>query len=310
MEVDGHGLPLFSRGEVRDSFDVGHHLLMVATDRVAVGGVPLADGIPDKGKLINEISLYWFRKTTELCPNHLADDVAWPRALEHDRDELEPRSLLVHKATTIPVECTARGYMTDSAFREYLLHGTVGLEPVRSGVLRSGHLPETMVAFTAREGTGSSTKREPLPESAVRDRFGAEVATRITEAALGLYRFAHDHARPLDIIIAEATFEFGWVEGEFCLIGDCVTPDTATFWPSEAHLPGLSPVRMGREFVEEWLTAMGWSPPAAPPRLPESVMLGVRERYLESYGRLAGHGRHLGKYAGWYWNSALGNSPA
>lgn len=300
------GVPLAFRGEVRNVYDLGHHMLMVATDRVTVNGAVLHDGIPDKGKLVNAISLHWFEETREVCPNHLADDVDWPEAFRRDRDEIEPRSMLVHKATPIPVECTVHGYMSDSAFGEYLVDGTVGGVHIPSGVLRAGRLPERVVSFVGRGGGGLPVRREPLSDGEVRDRYGSEVIDRMVEAALTVYGFVHDRAKPLDVVIAEGTLQFGWIEGELCLIGDCFTPDTATYWASEAHIAGASPVRMGREFVAEWLEALGWVPPDPPPRLPEGVVLGVRERYLECFGRVTGRGKHLGLYPGWHWTSALG----
>jgi phosphoribosylaminoimidazole-succinocarboxamide synthase len=288
LEVDARGLPLFRRGEVHDTFDLGDRLLMVATDRVGINRVMLQDGIPDKGTIGNELSRLWFDRVNHICPNHQIDTMEWPAALKHDRQRLERRSMLVRKARVIPIECTVRGYMTHKAFDEFLRNGTVGGKPAR-GVLRSGRLPEPRLVPSRRE----AGKRVPITLATMADELGAEVTERIERTAIAVYEFAEHEARTRDVVIAQTTLRFGWIDDELRLIGDCLTPDSSSYWPAEERRDGIGPRRMGKGFLLDELTAIGWDGSAPGPRIPAEVVTRVRDHYLEAYARITGDRGHL-----------------
>ncbi len=286
LEIDGHGLARLRRGEVHDTFDLGDHLLVIATDRVGVNGVILHDGIPDKGTIANELSVHWFDKLKHLCPNHRIETTQWPAPLKHDRQRLEPRSMLVRKADAIPIECTVRGYMTRIAFDEFLNTGMVGGKPVH-GVLRSGRLPEPRFMPSLRtHGT-----RRPISTAEMADEVGVELTERLERTAIALYECAEALAAPRDVVIAQATLRFGWIDDELHLIGDCITPDSASYWSAEDRRPGAGPSRLGKGYLLEEMAALGWDGAAPGPRIPDDVAARVRDHYVEAYARITGHRR-------------------
>ncbi|HUS62177.1 MAG TPA: phosphoribosylaminoimidazolesuccinocarboxamide synthase [Acidimicrobiales bacterium] len=288
LAVDGHGLHLVQRGEVHDTFDLGDHLLMVATDRVGINRVMLQDGIPDKGSIANGLSRLWFNRVKHICPNHQADTMEWPTALKHDRERLEPRSMLVRKARVIPIECTVRGYMTHKALEEFLEHGTVGGKPV-SGALRSGRLPEPRLVPSRRD----AGKRVPITVEQMANELGQDLTERLERTAIEVYDFAEHLARTRDVVIAQTTLRFGWIDDELRLIGDCLTPDSSSYWPAEARRDGTGPRRMGKGFLLDELTALGWDGSAPGPRIPGDVVARVRDHYLEAYARITGDRWHF-----------------
>jgi phosphoribosylaminoimidazole-succinocarboxamide synthase len=287
VEVDGHGLSLVRRGEVHDTFDLGDHLLMVATDRVGINRVMLQDGIPDKGAISNGLSRLWFNRVKDICANHQAP-MEWPAALKHDRQRLEPRSMFVRKAHVIPIECTVRGYMTRKAFDEFLQDGTVGGKPA-NGALRSGRLSEPRLVPSRRD----AGRRVPITVEQMADELGTELTERLERTAIAVYDFAEHLSRTRDVVIAQTTLRFGWIDGELRLIGDCLTPDSSSYWPAEARRDGTGPRRMGKGFLLDELSALGWDGSAPGPRLPDDVVTRVRDHYLEAYARITGDRWHF-----------------
>lgn len=293
LEVDGRGLTVFSRGEFHDAFDLGDHLLRIATDRVGVNGVILRDGIPDKGTITNQLSKLWFDKVKHICPNHRTEATDWPAALKHERQRLEPRSMLVRKATAIPVECTVRGYMTRRAFNEFLGAGTVGGREV-GAMLRSERLPEPRLVPSRRE----NGMRVPMTVAEMAGQFGSELTARLEQTSIAIYELAEQLARPRDVVIAQTTLRFGWIDDQPHLIGDCITPDSSSYWNAEKHRPGGGPARLGKGFLLEELGALGWDGSAPGPRIPEEVIARVRNHYVEAYARITGDRTHLNGGAG------------
>ena len=291
LEVEGGRLPLVRRGEVHDTFDVGDdHLLRVATDRVGINGVMLQDGIPDKGTIANQLSRLWFDRVEHICANHQSGSADWPAELKHDRQRLEPRSTFVRKAQVIPIECTVRGYMTHRAFDEFLRNGTVGGKPA-SGALRSGRLSEPRLVPSRRE----AGKRVPITVEQMADELGSELTERIEQVAIAVYGFAEHLSRTRDVVIAQTTLRFGWIDGELRLVGDCLTPDSSSYWLAETRRDGAGPQRLGKGFLLEELTTLGWDGSAPGPRIPTDAVTRVREHYLEAYGRITGdHGHFSG----------------
>jgi phosphoribosylaminoimidazole-succinocarboxamide synthase len=276
------------RGKVRDTYDLGDRMLIVAADRLSAYDVILPAGIPDKGKVLSQMSAWWFEHTSQVVPNHfirLADGTAadeLPFALP---PELIGRTTIAHKAKRFDVECVVRGFMAGSAWEEYKKYGTVNGVRLEKGIQEGEQLFEPMFTPTTKAEQGHD---EPMTLSDVIQEVGPEHAQVLKLRSLALYNFAAAYARERGIIIADTKFEFGIYDGEIIVIDEILTPDSSRFWDVKDYKVGRAQPSFDKQYVRDWLTQSGWdkSPPA--PELPPEVVEGTSERYKEAYRRLTG----------------------
>lgn len=286
--VEGLPYPRVGGGKVRELFDLGDALLMVATDRISAFDVVLPDPIPGKGIVLTGLSRSWFRRTAQVMRNHLLpDQPARLQALLGDRPELAVRSLVVEKLRPVPVEAVVRGYLAGSGWKDYRETGTLfGIE-MPAGLHESDRLPEPVFTPTTKAPGGKHD--EPLDFAAMCGQLGAEVATAVRDRALALYREAAAVAERAGIILADTKFEFGRnAAGELVLIDEVLTPDSSRWWPADVYRPGGPQPSFDKQFVRDYLeTVPGWNKTAPGPSLPEAVIAGTRQRYIEAWERLA-----------------------
>jgi phosphoribosylaminoimidazole-succinocarboxamide synthase len=280
---------LAHRGKVRDMYDLGDHLLMVATDRISAFDIVLPTGIPEKGAILSRLSAFWFEQTRHLVPNHLVALVEAPKQLDPYGfpcpPELLGRSLLVRKAERLDVECVARGYLAGSAWADYRQTGTIFGRQMPSGIKEAERLPEAMFTPTTKVEAGHD---EPISETQLKELVGEEVAGRLRELTLSLYKWGRDFALPRGIILADTKFEFGVIDGEIIVIDEMLTPDSSRFWAVEEYQPGSSPPSFDKQYVRDWLIASGWDREPPAPELPPDVVRRTAEKYREAYRRLTG----------------------
>jgi phosphoribosylaminoimidazole-succinocarboxamide synthase len=283
------GLPLVSRGKVRDMYDLGEHLLIVTTDRISAFDWVLPNGIPDKGKVLNQLSAYWFRVLADVVPHHLvATDVATdPRVPTGYHAVLAGRSMIVRKAEVFPVECVARGYLIGSGWRDYQKTGSVCGIALPPGLQLADRLPEVIFTPATKAQSGHD---ENIDFAAMARRVGDEVAAELRRLTLELYRRGTALAERCGIIIADTKFEFGRHAGRIHLIDEALTPDSSRFWPAAQWAPGHSPPSFDKQFVRDWLETTSWDKNSPPPRLPASIVGQTREKYVEALVRLTGGG--------------------
>ena len=281
------GVKLLARGKVRDIYDLGEQLLIVATDRISAFDVVMPNGIPDKGRVLTQLSLFWFELTGSLVDNHLltADVGQYPASLADHAETLAGRSMLVKRAEVVPVECVARGYLAGSGWREYQQSGTVCGIPLPAGLRESDKLPEPI--FTPATKAESGHDENISPDRAA-EIVGRETYDEIERLSLAVYRRAADYGRKRGIIIADTKFEFGRHEGRLILIDEVLTPDSSRFWPLADYQPGRSQKSFDKQPVRDYLDGLGWErrPPA--PTLPPEVVAGTSERYREALRLLTG----------------------
>jgi phosphoribosylaminoimidazole-succinocarboxamide synthase len=279
-------LPLYRRGKVRDTYDLGDRLLMVSTDRISAFDVVLPTGIPDKGLVLTQLSAFWFGKTADVVPNHF---LALVDSTDVDGLEVPPdlvgRAMLVRKAQRIDVECIVRGYLAGSAWEEYRRQGTVNGERMPAGLEESQELPEPLFTPTTKAEEGHD---EPITWEQMVELVGLRAATAMRVRSLALYRFARDYARERGIIIADTKFEFGWLDDEIILIDEVLTPDSSRFWPADEYRPGRSQPSFDKQFVRDYLTSVGWNRQPPAPELPSDIVERTAEKYREAYRRLTG----------------------
>jgi len=278
---------LHARGKVRDIFEAGDDLLMVATDRISAFDVVLPQPIPDKGRVLTGLSLFWFERTSHLVPNHVltADVVKFPEAFAADLAWLAGRAMLVRRARVIPVECVARGYLSGSGWKEYQKTGSVCGVALPNGLVESDRLPEPIFTPATKEATGHDVNIS-LEETA--ERVGHGLAERLKELTLTLYEFAAARALERGIVLADTKFEFGFAGGELILIDEVLTPDSSRFWPADRYEPGHAQPSFDKQYVRDWLDASGWDHEPPPPDLPDEVIEQTAARYREAYERITG----------------------
>jgi len=281
-------VPLVARGKVRDVYAVGDdRLLLVATDRLSAFDCVLPDPIPDKGRVLTQLSLFWFDFLAGLVPNHLitANVDEYPAPQPEYRDQLEGRSMLVRRAKMIDVECVARGYLAGSGWKEYRAHGTICGIPLPAGLRECDRLPEPVFtpAYKAKSGHD-----ENIPFSKVESLAGKETAARLRDLTLAIYRKAAAYAESRGILLADTKFEFGWIGGELTLADEVLTPDSSRFWPADSYEPGKPQPSFDKQYVRDYLESLAWdkNPPA--PSLPPDVIEKTSEKYREAYRRLTG----------------------
>ena len=276
---------LLYRGKVRDTYPVDDDkLLMVATDRISAFDVVLPTGIPDKGAVLNQISAFWFDKTSHIVPNHLIEMAAERSDLDIP-DEVAKRAMVVKKADRIDVECVVRGFITGSAWSEYRRSGTVQDMPMPAGLQEGDQFPEVLFTPTTKAEVGHD---ENMSFDEVVDMVGQEMAERLRDTTIEVYEFARDFARERGIIIADTKLEFGTIDGDLILIDELLTPDSSRFWDMTGYEPGKSQPNYDKQFVRDWLDAAGWDHEPPAPELPEDVVSRTTERYAEAFSKLTG----------------------
>jgi phosphoribosylaminoimidazole-succinocarboxamide synthase len=278
---------LHAQGKVRDIYEAGDHLLMVATDRISAFDVVLPDPIPQKGQVLSGLSLYWFGLTGHLIGNHLisADVAEFPEPFTGRARELAGRAMLVRRAEMVPIECVARGYLSGSGWKEYRQSGSVCGIRLPDRLVESERLPEPIFTPATKEATGHDINIS-LEETA--ERVGRGLAERLKEATLSLYEFAAAHALERGIILADTKFEFGFADGELILCDEVLTPDSSRFWPADQYEPGQAQPSFDKQYVRDWLDDSGWDHEPPPPALPADVVEQTSARYREAYERITG----------------------
>jgi phosphoribosylaminoimidazole-succinocarboxamide synthase len=276
------------QGKVRDVYDLGEHLLIVATDRISAFDCVMPNGIPEKGKILNQLSLFWFDRTKSLVENHLiATDVTdFPGAVRSFGDQLIGRSILVKKTQVVPIECVARGYLAGSGWKEYQQSQTVCGVKLPAGLKQCDRLPEAIFTPATKAEEGHD---ENIDFNRMTREVGNELATQLRDLTLAIYRSCADYALNRGVIIADTKFEFGRMpDGRIILIDEILTPDSSRFWPADEYAPGRDQPSYDKQFVRNWLEKQTWNKTPPAPALPKDVVEGTRQRYLEAYEKLTG----------------------
>jgi len=276
-----------SRGKVRDIYDAGENLLMVATDRISAFDFILPDEIPFKGEVLNRISAFWFDKFADIVPNHLVsiDPADFPEEFAEYRDYLAGRAMLVKKAQTIPVECIVRGYLTGSGKKTYDENGTVCGIQLPEGLTEASKLPEPLFTPSTKAEIGDHDENISFERCC--EIVGEDIATQIRDLSLKIYKAAAEYAATRGIIIADTKFEFGVIDGKVTLIDECLTPDSSRFWPAASYEEGKIQPSYDKQFVRNWLKA-NWDMTGETPHLPAEVIDGTSERYREAFQIITG----------------------
>jgi phosphoribosylaminoimidazole-succinocarboxamide synthase len=281
-------LKLFSRGKVRDTYELGpNQLLMVATDRLSAFDHILPNGIPDRGKVLTQLSIFWFSQTDTFQENHLISGMVpdLPAALKDQREQLAGRFMIVRKAKRIDFECVVRGYLAGSAWTEYQDSHTLAGEPMPPGLRQSERLAYPIFSPATKAESGHD---ENISFAQLKKEVGDELATKLRDASLELYKFASEFSSRRGMILADTKFEFGLIGDDLILIDEALTPDSSRYWDSATYQVGTSPESYDKQFVRDWLTRAGWDKESDPPSLPPEVVAQTRERYLTAYQRLVG----------------------
>jgi phosphoribosylaminoimidazole-succinocarboxamide synthase len=280
------GIKLINRGKVRDIYDLGDALLFVATDRLSAFDVVMSTGVPRKGEVLTQISLFWFDLLKDV-PNHLISaDVSTREELRPYVKDLQGRSLIVKKAKVLPVECIVRGYLVGSGWKDYQKTGEVSGLKLRAGYKQASKLDEPLFTPSTKAAIGDHD--EAISFEGVAELIGLEKAEKLRELALHIYTTARDYAAERGIIVADTKFEFGEIDGEIILVDEVLTPDSSRFWPADEYVEGTSPVSLDKQFVRDYLESLDWdkNPPA--PELPDSVVNKTSAKYLDAYRMLTG----------------------
>jgi phosphoribosylaminoimidazole-succinocarboxamide synthase len=275
------------RGKVRELFELGGDLLLVASDRVSAFDVVMNEPIPGKGQVLTETSAFWFQKLAAVCPNHLlsTDVDAWTDVPAQYKPQLRGRTMRCKKAAPLPVEWVVRGFLTGSGWKDYQKDGAVSGVQLPKGLLHASELEAPILTPSTKAETGHD---EPIPFSKVVQMVGKQVAEQARDAALNLYRKGREYARERGIVIADTKFEFGLLDGRLLLIDECLTPDSSRFWPASEVKPGGNPTSFDKQYLRDWLTSTGWNKTPPPPKLPADVISKTAATYRDIQRRLCG----------------------
>ncbi len=284
------GLDLLKRGKVRDIYDVDDKLLIVATDRMSAFDVVMDDPIPDKGKILTSISIFWFNQLAPIVENHIlsTDPAEYPEPCQKYREQLEGRSMLVKRAKPLPVECIVRGYISGSGWEEYKSKGSICGIPLKEGLVESEKLPTPL--FTPSTKAEKGIHDENISFETATEILGKEIAEKVRALSLKIYEFGRELADQKGIIIADTKFEFGFENGDLILIDEVLTPDSSRFWPMAAYSPGGPQKSFDKQYLRDYLNSLDWPKEPPPPKLPPEVIEKTREKYIEALERLTGHG--------------------
>jgi phosphoribosylaminoimidazole-succinocarboxamide synthase len=287
LETDLSDLKLARRGKVRDVYDLGEHLLIVATDRISAFDYVLGSGIPDKGKVLTQLSAFWFGHMADLTPHHLVSiEVSdFPAVTRRHHDALRGRSMLVRKTEPLAIECVARGYLSGSGWKDYQKTGAVCGVRLPAGLRDSDRLATPIFTPATKAETGHD---ENIDEARAGDIVGQSLIKKLRALTLAIYERGVAHAETCGIIIADTKFEFGLVNDSLLLIDEVLTPDSSRFWPRADYAPGRSQASYDKQFVRDYLERIGWNKQPPVPSLPDDVVARTRDKYLEAYRRLTG----------------------
>ena len=287
LRTEFEGVQLLVRGKVRDVYSLGEQLLIVATDRISAFDVVMPNGIPDKGRVLTAMSLFWFELTKDIVENHLvtAEVARFPSELLPYSEVLAGRSMVVRRAKVTPIECVVRGYLAGSGWREYREKGTVCGMALREGLRESDKLPKPIFTPSTKAESGHDENISPEVAASL---VGAETYGELERLSLAVYRRAADYARERGLIIADTKFEFGWYNDELMLVDEVLTPDSSRFWPLEEYQPGRSQKSFDKQPVRDYLDSLDWDKRPPAPELPAEVVEGTSERYREALRLLTG----------------------
>lgn len=286
-QIDLPDLKFLRRGKVREIFDFDDQLLIVASDRISAFDYIMPNGIPDKGKILTQISNFWFEKTKKMVKNHIiATEVTdFPAICQPYVATLEKRSMLVKKTEPLPVECIVRGYISGSGWKDYQRTGAISGIRLPAGLRQSQRLEEPIFTPSTKSDSGHD---ENISFSKMKDMIGAELAEKVSELSIRIYDWARKYAEQRGIIIADTKFEFGLLDGELYLIDEVLTPDSSRFWPMDQYEPGRSQISFDKQYLRDWLESIGWNKQPPVPQLPPEVVNNTRAKYLEALRLLTG----------------------
>lgn len=287
LQTDLPGVRLLGRGKVRDNYDLGEHLLIVATDRISAFDYILATGIPDKGRVLTQLSIFWFDFLKRLVPTHFvtANVDEYPDPLPRYRDQLEGRSMLVKRADMIDVECVARGYVSGSGWKDYKRTQSICGIPLPGGLVESARLPAPIFTPASKAQSGHD---ENISFDQVAARVGLELAGQLRDVTLAIYQEASAYAATRGLILADTKFEFGFVDGVLTLADEVLTPDSSRYWPADRYAPGGPQPSYDKQYVRDYLEQIGWNKQPPAPGLPDEVAARTSEKYKDAYRLLTG----------------------
>jgi len=285
-QTDFPALKLRGRGKVRDIYELGDCLLIIATDRLSAFDVVLPTPIPDKGCVLTQLSLFWFDKLADVVPNHILSAKNFDGELAPYAAALEGRAMLVRRTEPVPIECVVRGYISGSGWKDYQRTGAICGIPLPAGLRESDKLPEPIFTPSTKATTGHD---ENISFEETVSRVGKPLAERLRDTTLEIYKRAAEHAAARGIIIADTKFEFGLIGNELIWIDEALTPDSSRFWPASQYVPGKAQPSFDKQYVRDYLERIGWNKQPPAPALPPDVVAGTREKYREAYQRITGH---------------------
>ena len=285
-ETNLPGIHLLNRGKVRDLYEVGDRLLIVATDRLSAFDVVLPTPIPDKGRVLTQLSLFWFDLLRDIIPNHVVAAANFPAELAAYHAQLEGRAMLCRRTRPLPIECVVRGYLSGSGWKDYRATGKLCGIALPAGLQESERLPEAIFTPSTKATVGHD---ENISFEEAVSRIGAGLAERVRAVSLEIYRRAAAYAEPRGIILADTKFEFGLVGDELIWIDEALTPDSSRFWPADGYQPGRAQPSFDKQYVRDYLERIGWNKKPPGPELPPEVVAATREKYREAYRQLTGH---------------------
>ena len=285
-ETNLPGIHFLNRGKVRDLYEVGGQLLLIATDRLSAFDVVLPTPIPDKGRVLTQLSLFWFNLLRDVIPNHIVTSTNFPDELAPFRSQLEGRTMLCKRTSPLPIECVVRGYLSGSGWKDYRATGKICGIALPPGLRESERLPEALFTPSTKATTGHD---ENISFDSAVALIGAELAEKVRAISLEIYRRAAAYAEPRGIILADTKFEFGLIGKELIGIDEALTPDSSRFWPADGYQPARAQPSYDKQYVRDYLERIGWNKQPPGPDLPPDVVAATREKYREAYRQLTGH---------------------
>src|SRR5215475_2961351 len=285
-ETQFAGVTPSARGKVRDIYDLGDKLLIVATDRLSAFDVVMPTPIPDKGRVLTQLSLFWFDLLKDVIPNHVLSATEFPAPFNQHRDELAERSMVVRKTQPLPIECVVRGYVSGSGWKDYKAAGSICGIPLPAGLVESDKLPEPIFTPATKAATGHD---ENISFERAAAMIGDELAEKVRAVSIQIYIRATEYATPRGILLADTKFEFGLLNGELIWIDEALTPDSSRFWPAAQYKPGGAQPSFDKQFVRDYLEHIRWPKTPPGPELPQDVVAATRAKYREAYRILTGH---------------------